>query len=78
MANILCPNCGFPIAVDRGTRFRGVVYCSAACRDTAGRVHAGRALPERSLPPDVSLPETRGRADAAGAPSGASPAADKS
>lgn len=62
MANILCPLCGYPIAVDRGLRFRGTLYCSRECLESNGRLHpGGEKLPEREEPPDVSVPETRDR-----------------
>lgn len=33
MANITCPVCSCPIAVDRGVRLGSVVYCCQACVD---------------------------------------------
>ncbi len=62
MANILCPWCGCPIAVDRGIRRQGVVYCCRGCAtgmacELPGCARVGR--PAR--PPDVSLPESRDR-----------------
>jgi hypothetical protein len=33
MANLTCPKCGCPIAVDRGVRLGSVVYCCQACVD---------------------------------------------
>jgi len=34
MANLTCPKCGCPIAVDRGVRLGSVVYCCQACVDS--------------------------------------------
>jgi len=33
MANLTCPKCGCPIAVDRGIRLGSVVYCCQPCVD---------------------------------------------
>jgi len=33
MANLSCPKCGCPIAVDRGVRRGSVVFCCQACVD---------------------------------------------
>lgn len=33
MANLTCPKCGCPIAVDRGVRRGSVVYCCQDCVD---------------------------------------------
>jgi hypothetical protein len=33
MANLTCPKCGCPIAVDRGIRLGSVVYCCQSCVD---------------------------------------------
>ena len=34
MANLTCPKCGCPIAVDRGVRLGSVVYCCQSCVDS--------------------------------------------
>ena len=34
MANLTCPKCGCPIAVDRGVRLGSVVYCCQPCVDS--------------------------------------------
>jgi hypothetical protein len=34
MANLTCPKCGCPIAVDRGIRLGSVVYCCQPCVDS--------------------------------------------
>ncbi|MBI3768087.1 MAG: hypothetical protein HY271_06260 [Deltaproteobacteria bacterium] len=63
MANILCPWCGCPIAVDRGIRRHGVVYCCRGCATWIACELPGCARTARHAahPPDVSLPETRDR-----------------
>jgi hypothetical protein len=61
MSNILCPFCGCPIAVDRGVRHHGVVYCCQGCA-TGTRCElpkCPRPRPDAAGLPDVSLPETR-------------------
>jgi hypothetical protein len=69
MANILCPWCGCPIAVDRGVRRQGVVYCCAGCAAWSVCQLPGCARPPApTRPPDVSLPETRNRSAMAAAP----------
>lgn len=61
MANILCPWCGCPIAVDRGIRRRGVVYCCQGCAlgTRCEQPECPRPVPADAGLPDVSLPETR-------------------
>jgi hypothetical protein len=59
VSNILCPFCGGPIAVDRGLRHRGAVYCSRPCLETAGRERPDGRRVVRDRSPDLSLPETR-------------------
>jgi hypothetical protein len=61
VANILCPFCGCPIAVDRGIRRQGIVYCCTGCADWTRCLLPGCRRPAgAATPPDVSLPETRG------------------
>lgn len=33
MANLTCPKCGCPIAVDRGLRRGSIVFCCQSCVD---------------------------------------------
>jgi hypothetical protein len=62
VANILCPWCGCPIAVDRGTRRQGIVYCCRGCAAwTRCEIPGCLRLPAPERPPDVSLPENRKR-----------------
>ena len=65
MANILCAWCGCPIAVDRGIRKHGIVYCCRGCATWTQCELPG--CPRRAVtphdPPDVSLPETRNRTE---------------
>jgi hypothetical protein len=64
MANILCPWCGCPIAVDRGMRHQGVVYCCRGCATwTRCEIPGCARATTAALPPDVSLPETRNRTE---------------
>lgn len=54
MANVMCPKCGCPIAVDRGIRIGSVVYCCQACVE--------------SRPCEFACPPERDPAKGAGGP----------